>query len=78
MILTSGSKVFGTLFLATALGGALTANVLAESIATINGTDIDSVVFNSYLESRLRKPAAQATFVQCSPWTRSEHECRGQ
>ncbi len=61
MIFTSGFKVFGTLFLATALGGALTTNVLAELIATINGTDIDSVVFNSYLESRLRKPAAQAT-----------------
>ncbi len=61
MILTFESKVLQTLFLATALCAALTTNVLAESIATINGTDIDSAVFDSYLASRLRKPAAEAT-----------------
>jgi peptidyl-prolyl cis-trans isomerase C len=61
MTVTFGSKVFGTLLVVSALGAALTTNVLAESIATINGTDIDSTVFDAYLESRLQKPAAEAT-----------------
>lgn len=61
MTFTFGSKVFGTLFVATALGAALTTNVLAEPIATVNGTDIGSAVFDAYLESRLQKPAAEAT-----------------
>lgn len=61
MTFTFGSKNFGTLFLVVALGAAMTTNVLAESIATINGTDIDSTVFDAYLESRLQKPAEQAT-----------------
>jgi len=61
MTFNFGSKEFGTLCLMVVLGGALTTSVLAESIATINGTDIDSTVFDAYLESRLQKPAEQAT-----------------
>lgn len=61
MIFSFGSKVLRMLCLATALGAAITTNVFAESIATINGTDIDSAVFDIYLESRLRKPTAEAT-----------------
>ena len=61
MTCTFGSKEFGTLFLIVALGAALTTNVLAETIATINGTEIDSTVFDAYLESRLQKPAEQAS-----------------
>ncbi|MDH3848413.1 MAG: peptidylprolyl isomerase [Gammaproteobacteria bacterium] len=30
-------------------------------MATVNGADIDSTVFDAYLESRFQKPAAQAT-----------------
>lgn len=33
----------------------------AETVVTVNGIDIDSTVFNAYLESRFQKPAAQAT-----------------
>ena len=61
MTFNFGSKEFGTLCLMVVLGGTLTTSVLAESIATINGTDIDSTVFDAYLESRLQKPAEQAT-----------------
>ncbi len=33
----------------------------AEPVATINGADIDSSVFNTYLESRTQKPLEQVT-----------------
>jgi peptidyl-prolyl cis-trans isomerase C len=33
----------------------------AETAVTVNGIDIDSTVFDAYLESRFQKPAAQAT-----------------
>lgn len=33
----------------------------AETVVTVNGIDIDSTVFDAYLESRFQKPAAQAT-----------------
>ena len=42
-----------------ALGGITTAN--AEPVATVNGVEIDSTVFDAYLESRFQKPAIQAT-----------------
>jgi peptidyl-prolyl cis-trans isomerase C len=35
--------------------------VVAETALTINGVDIDSTVVNMYLESRIQKPAEQAT-----------------
>ena len=33
----------------------------AETVATVNGADIDSELVDLYLESRTQKPAAQAT-----------------
>ncbi len=33
----------------------------AETIATVNGVEIDSTLLNMYLESRIQKPAEQAT-----------------
>ena len=33
----------------------------AETLATVNGVEIDSSTFNLYLESRIQKPANQAT-----------------
>lgn len=42
-----------------AASGIATAN--AETVMTVKGVDIDSSVFNAYLESRFQKPAAQAT-----------------
>lgn len=35
--------------------------LLAQTATTINGTDVSNDVLNMYLESRLQKPAAQAT-----------------
>jgi peptidyl-prolyl cis-trans isomerase C len=35
--------------------------VVAETVLTVNGVDIDSSVLNMYLESRIQKPAEQAT-----------------
>ncbi len=42
-----------------AAGGLSTA--AAETVTTVKGIDIDSTVFDAYLESRFQKPAAQAT-----------------
>ena len=39
----------------------LTSTAVAETAATINGVDIDSTVFDTYIQSRLQKPADQAT-----------------
>jgi peptidyl-prolyl cis-trans isomerase C len=46
---------------ALAAAFALSANAIAEPVATVNGVDIESVVFDNYLASRLQKPAEQAT-----------------
>jgi len=40
---------------------ALTSPVVAETVATVNGVAIDSSIVNMYLESRIQKPADQAT-----------------
>ena len=37
------------------------ATALAETALTVNGVDIDSTVIDMYLESRIQKPAEQAT-----------------
>ena len=55
---------FGALFALVAtcsivLAGATSAN--AETVATINGVDIDSALVDFYLESRTQRPAAQAS-----------------
>ncbi len=48
------------LLAALSLAG-LAAQSPAETIATINGVEIDSSTFDLYLESRIQKPANQAT-----------------
>jgi len=55
------SSGIGTLIavISVAASGFSTAN--AETVMTVKGIDIDSTVFNAYLESRFQKPAAQAT-----------------
>ena len=61
MISKFRSSGFGTLIavISIAASGISTAN--AETVMTVKGVDIDSTVFNAYLESRFQKPAAQAT-----------------
>ena len=39
----------------------LTSTVVAETVATVNGVAIDSSIVDIYLESRIQKPADQAT-----------------
>lgn len=46
---------------AASMAIALTATVFAETVLTVNGVDIDQTIFNQYLESRIQKPAAEAT-----------------
>ena len=61
MTFTYRSSVIGTLIavISIAASGFSTAN--AETVMTVKGVDIDSTVFDAYLESRFQKPAAQAT-----------------
>jgi len=40
---------------------ALSSGAFAETVATVNGVDIDSSVLDNYVTSRLQKPADQAT-----------------
>jgi peptidyl-prolyl cis-trans isomerase C len=52
----AGTLATGILVLSTSLISAH-----AETVMTVNGTDIDSAVVDLYIFSRLQKPAAQAT-----------------
>ena len=64
MYLNIGSKSFGTHLAVVAVGSIaflLASSTSAETLAAINGTSIDSTVYDLYLESRIQKPAAQAT-----------------
>jgi peptidyl-prolyl cis-trans isomerase C len=64
MYFSIGSKPFGTTIVAATLGSIalfLATTSSAETIATVNGTDIDSAVFDMYLESRIQKPLSEAT-----------------
>jgi len=54
----SRSRLLGT-SIAVALIAAASAS--AETVTTVNGIDIDSTVFDAYLESRFQKPVAQAS-----------------
>lgn len=56
MNMAKRSSRFGTL-----LALAATFVVQAETALTVNGVDIDSAVVNLYIESRIQKPANQAT-----------------
>jgi len=64
MSISLGSRKPGT-FLALAAVAAIATTTssaaLAESVANINGVDIDSALFDMYLETRTQKAAAQAT-----------------
>ena len=61
MIFNSRSSRFGTLVAVASLAASGFSTAAAETVATVNGVDIDSTVFDAYLESRFQKPAAQAT-----------------
>lgn len=61
MIFKARSSRFGTLIAVTAFFASGISTAAAETVLTVNGVDIDSTVFDSYLESRFQKPAAQAT-----------------
>ncbi len=58
------SGTAGTI-LAAGIAGAITlmfaGSLWAQTAATVNGTEVSSDVFNMYLESRIQKPAANAT-----------------
>ena len=41
-------------------------NIAAETVATVNGVEIDSVTFDFYLESRTQKPLAEVTEAERS------------
>jgi peptidyl-prolyl cis-trans isomerase C len=64
MYFNIGSKSFGTSYVAAALGSIailLATASPAETIATVNGVNIESAVFDIYLESRLQKDSSEAT-----------------
>jgi peptidyl-prolyl cis-trans isomerase C len=57
------SRNRGTTFaaLTASIAVALTTTVFAEAVTTVNGVEIDQTTFDQYLESRVQKPAAEAT-----------------
>jgi peptidyl-prolyl cis-trans isomerase C len=59
-VFTSSGRA-GMLAAATVFALAIHQPAHAETVLTVNGTDIDSTVVNLYIESRLQKPAIQAT-----------------
>jgi len=64
MAISNRSRRTGTslaLVVAAATSLMLGSIAMAETVATINGIDIDSVLLDMYLESRIQKPAEQAT-----------------
>ncbi|MDH3351890.1 MAG: peptidylprolyl isomerase [Gammaproteobacteria bacterium] len=64
MSISTRSRRSGTSLALVAITAAILApvsSVMAESVVTVNGIDIDSVMVNMYLESRTQKPADQAT-----------------
>ncbi|MDJ0759095.1 MAG: peptidylprolyl isomerase [Woeseiaceae bacterium] len=61
MILSNRSRSSGTLAVILAATLAMAGVANAETVKTVNGVEIDSVVLSNYLQSRLQKPAAQAT-----------------
>lgn len=61
MIFKSRSSRFGTLIAVVTLAASGFSTAAAETVVTVNGVDIDSTVFDAYLESRFQKPAAQAS-----------------
>jgi peptidyl-prolyl cis-trans isomerase C len=64
MAISLGSRKPGT-YLVIAAAAVMTLTIssaaIAEPVATINGVEIDSVLFDMYLETRTQKAAGQAT-----------------
>ena len=50
-----------TVVLAAIAVATLASTAAAETVATVNGVDIDSAIVNMYIESRIQKPADQVT-----------------
>jgi peptidyl-prolyl cis-trans isomerase C len=61
MIFKSRSSRFGTVLAVASLAASGISTATADTVTTVNGVDIDSTVFDAYLESRFQKPAAQAS-----------------
>ena len=61
MIFKSRSSRFGTLIAVASLAASGFSSVSAETVMTVNGVDVDTTVFDAYLESRFQKPAVQAS-----------------
>lgn len=55
------SRYLGTLAAVATFAAAGLSTAAAETVTTVNGVDIDSTVFDSYLETRFQKPTAQAS-----------------
>lgn len=64
MTFNTGSRLSGTKLtaaLCAAMGLLATGPIWAQSVETVNGVQVSSDVFNMYLESRIQKPATEAT-----------------
>jgi len=61
MKVSTSSGRAGMMAVATLVAVAIYQPGHAETVLTVNGTDVDSSVINLYIESRLQKPADQAT-----------------
>jgi len=55
------SRYLGTLIAVAIFAVAGFSTASAETVTTVNGVDIDSTIFDAYLETRFQKPAAQAS-----------------
>jgi len=62
---SSRTGLFATIAIAVAALFTST-NIAAETVATVNGVDIDSTTFEFYLESRTQKPLAEVTEAERS------------
>jgi len=61
MTFNSRSRILGTLLAVASIAIAGLSTAAADTVATVNGIDIDSTVFDAYLETRFQKPAIQAS-----------------
>ena len=64
MTLNTSSGLLGTSFRSAILAAMATlvcSSVWAQTIDTVNGAEISTDVYNMYLESRIQKPASEAT-----------------
>lgn len=61
MKIVTGSALVGTIALVLATAPT---QLMAETVKTVNGVDIDSAVLDFYIETRTQKPAAEATAAE--------------